>query len=251
MSSKITKDFLEKIYKKYTKKEFIKTDPIIFPHRFVNDLDIEISCLISSSLAYGNIKSIMKTLDKIFSTIQNPYHYIKNTTTAKIKKDFSKIKHRFTTGKELSNFIIRIKKLYNESKSIKKLFLEHYIPNNPISQSYKTFLKKYFSGFPTLIPDPDKVSAMKRFNMFLRWVVRKDDIDFGIWSEIKKSDLIYPLDTHIHHFTLSYGITSRKDNSLKTALEVTNFFKKINPDDPVKYDFALSRIGILKKSDKW
>ncbi len=247
MLKKISKKFLEEIYDKYTKKEFIKTDPIIFPHRFSNPYDIEISALISSSLAYGNVKQIIKVLEKIFSILSNPYHYIKNTQTNKIKKDFYRIKHRFTTAKELSDFIIRIKKIYTQHPSLKHLFLRYYTPDKLISYSYNKFLKDNFSYFPTLIPDPNKKSAMKRFNMFLRWMVRKDEIDFGIWQEIKKSDLIYPVDTHIHNFSLFHKITSRKETSLNTAIEITNFFRKINPEDPVKYDFAISRVGILKK----
>lgn len=244
----LNKHFFEKIYEKYTKKKYLFTDPIIFPTMFRNKTDIEISSLISSSLAYGNVKQIISTLQKIFNTLKNPTQYIKNSSNKKILKEFKKLKHRFTDGIEIAELLIKLKDIYKNNKDFESLFLKFYIKGNPIHLSYTPFIINIFGNkFKTLIPDPQKNSAMKRFNMFLRWMVRKDEIDFGIWENILKSDLIYPLDTHIHKFAIKNNITKRKDNSIKTALEITYFFKNINKDDPVKYDFALSRIGILER----
>lgn len=244
----ISRSFFEKIYQRYNSKRFLSSDPVIFPHRFKDPRDIEIAALISSSLAYGNVKQIINILNRIFEIMKKPSDYMANANTSRIKKDFSRLKHRFTTSHELSSFIIKLKDLHTNNISLENLFLNFYKPQRPLYESYTPFIKNIFSNyFPTLIPDPEKKSAMKRFNLFLRWMVRKDNIDFGLWKNIKKSDLIYPLDTHIHSFALKNKITSRKDNSIKTAYEITCFFKKINPDDPVKYDFAISRTGILKR----
>lgn len=204
--------------------------------------------MISSSLAYGNVKQIIKVLEKIFSILKNPTQYIKTSSPQKILRDFNYIKHRFTEGKEIAKLIIRLKQIYIVHKDMESLFLKFYIREKPIHFSYTPFITTIFgNSFKTLIPNPQKNSAMKRFNMFLRWLVRKDNIDFGIWQNVSKSDLIYPLDTHIHKFAIENNITKRKDNSIKTALEITYFFKKINNDDPLKYDFAISRLGILKR----
>lgn len=244
----LNKFFFEKIYKIYTNNDYVFSDPIIFPKRFKDKTDIEISSLISSSLAYGNVKQIISTLQKIFDILKHPTQYIKNSSNEKIFKDFKNIKHRFTNGFEIAKLLIRLKEIYKNNKDIESLFLKFYVKGSPIHISYTPFITNIFGNkLKTLIPDAQKGSSMKRFNMFLRWMVRKDKIDFGIWKNISKSDLIYPLDTHVHRFALKNGITSRKDNSIKTALEITAFFKKINENDPVKYDFAISRIGILER----
>lgn len=248
--SDIKKDYLEKIYNLYNSKRYLLTDPIIFPSRFSKKADIEIASLISSSLSYGKVEQILKTLQKVFSILSSPLEYLKSSSTKKIIKDFKDIKHRFTTSYELASFLIRLKELYTHNKDMEEAFLRFYSPKKRINHSYTPFLLKTFGcNFKTLIPDPRKKSAMKRFNMFLRWMVRKDNIDFGIWKRISTSLLIYPLDTHIHRFALLNKITKRKDNSIKTAYEITDFFSKIEPQDPVKYDFAITRLGILQRLD--
>ncbi|MCX7641087.1 MAG: TIGR02757 family protein [Elusimicrobiales bacterium] len=245
--TKKTKDFFERIYLKYTNKNYLFSDPIIFPWRFKEKTDIEIAALISSSLSYGNVKQIHNILEKIFFILKIPSNYLKNTTDEKIKKDFKNIKHRFTTGKEVSHFLIKLKYIYILNKDMESVFLKFYNQHDSIDISYTNFILNIFGlKFKTLIPNPQNKSAMKRFNMFLRWMVRKDNIDFGIWKNISTTKLIYPLDTHIHKFALKNNITSRKDSSIITAIEITNFFKKLNSKDPVKYDFAISRLGILK-----
>ena len=245
---KIETNFFEEIYNNYNKKEFIHTDPIQFPLKFKDKKDIEIAAIISSSLAYGRVDQIIKSLNYIFSIINSPIDYIKNSNKKKFLNDFKNFKYRFTKGKEIANLLINIKNVYENHKFIEDLFLKHIEKKESniypaLIRFIKTFIKK---PIPTLIPSPNKNSAFKRFNMFLRWVVRKDEIDIGIWKKISPSILIIPLDTHIHKISLKLKITQRKDTSIKTAIEITNFFKKINPSDPLKYDFALTRVPILK-----
>lgn len=245
----LEKKFFEETYTRYNKQSFIYTDPLQFPKKFKGKKDIEISALISSSLAYGNVKQIIKSLEKIFEKLKSPYEYIIHTPETKIKKDFVGFKHRFTKGLEISNIILNLKDLYKKYGSMEKAFLKHIKKedNNTYPATIR-FLKEFLiRKAPTLIPDPDKKSAFKRFNLFLRWLVRKDEVDIGIWKDIPPSFLIIPLDTHMLNISLKLGITKRKDNSIITALEITNYFKKINPKDPVKYDFSLTRAPILKR----
>jgi uncharacterized protein (TIGR02757 family) len=245
---KLDKIFFEDIYKKYNKKEFIYSDPIQFPKRFSDKRDIEISALISSSLAYGNVKQIIKSLNYIFSIMNSPLNYIKNSTNSRIIKDFKNFKHRFTDGNEITNLILNLKEVYKNYNSLEDFFIKH-IKNydSNIYPSTNSFLKSFIKyETKTLIPNPDKKSAMKRFNMFLRWLVRKDEIDFGIWTKISPKMLLIPLDTHMHQISLKLKITNRKDTSIKTVFEITDFFRKIEPKDPVKYDFSLVRAPILK-----
>jgi len=242
------KDFFEKIYDKYNKKDFIYSDPLQFPRKFSKKADIEISALISSSLAYGNVKQIIKTLDYVFSVMKNPYYYVIDTDSKKIIDDFKNFKHRFTKGKELSHLILNLKETYKNHRDLEDFFIKHLGGEeeniyNPSMRFLKSFLK---FKTPTLIPDPEKKSSFKRFNLFLRWLVRKDEVDLGVWEKIPTAILIIPLDTHMRRISMELAITRRKDTTIKTAIEITNFFKKIEPKDPVKYDFSLTRAPILK-----
>ncbi len=243
------KEFFENIYSKYNKKDFIYSDPLQFPIKFSKKEDIEISSLISSSLAYGNVKQIIRTLNYVFSVIKNPHYYVLNSDNKKILRDFKNFKHRFTKGEELSKLILNLKEVYKKHKDLENFFIKNInqLEDNIYEPSIR-FLKSFLKfKTPTLIPDPDKNSAFKRFNLFLRWLVRKDEVDMGIWRNIPPSFLIIPLDTHMLNISRKLGITKRRDNSIITALEITNYFKKINPKDPVKYDFSLTRAQILKR----
>lgn len=242
------KTYLEKLYKKYNKKELIYSDPVQFIHRYNDFQDIEIAAIISSSFAYGNVKQIIKSLEFIFSKIKKPYYYIKDANNNRFKRDFKNFKHRFTNSKELCSFMINIKKMYKKYRTMEELFKKHYKPQSKnIHSTTIDFLKEFLiHKTPSLIPDPNKKSAFKRFNLFLRWMIRKDEIDIGIWN-LPLSKLIIPLDTHMYNIAKRLNITKRNDTGIKTAFEITDFFKKINPSDPVKYDFSLTREPILKK----
>lgn len=243
----INRNFFEEIYKKYNRSDLIFSDPIQFPKRFKNKKDIEISALISSSLAYGNVKQIINSLEYIFKILNSPYNYIIETPPETIEKNFRGFKHRFTDGKELVKFLLNIKILYENNNDMEEAFFKHINKDDEnLYNATISFLKTFlYHKTKTLIPDPDKKSAFKRFNLFLRWVIRKDNVDLGIWKDISNK-LIIPVDTHMLDIAYNLKITRRKDNSIKTALEITEYFKKINPEDPVKYDFALTRIPILK-----
>jgi uncharacterized protein (TIGR02757 family) len=244
------KIFFENLYKKYNKRKYVFSDPINTLYAFKGELNIEIAGLIASSLAYGNVKQILKSLNMVFSSMgASPEAFLRKTRKTEIVKSFSNFKHRFTTAKEFSDFLINIKKSIESYGSIENMFLRHFKKDEDnLSNSIYSFIKEFSACLktPTLIPSPEKKSSFKRFNLFLRWMIRKDEIDLGIWKKIPASKLIIPVDTHILAVSQKLGITSRKDSSMKTALEITDFFKKINPSDPIKYDFSITRKGILK-----
>lgn len=246
----LNKSFLEDIYLKYNNRKYLFSDPVYFVHQYKEKEDMEISAFISSSLAYGNIGQIKKSLTYIFSKMgKSPYFFLMSSPENKIKNIFKNFKHRFTDGNELSDFLIKIKKAYKIYGSLENLFLKNYDLNAPhIYFSIYSFINSFSKNTrpKTLLPSPQKQSAFKRFNLFLRWMVRKDNIDIGIWRKIKASQLIIPLDTHMHKIAKEFKLTKRNDTSIKTAIEITNAFKKINPQDPLKYDFALTRTKILK-----
>ncbi len=252
-------NILEKLYKKYNHRKFIPPDPLQFVYRYKSKADREIAALLSASLAYGRVKQIEKDLNILFSIIgKSPYEFTThfNNTKRKILKIF---KHRFNTGDDICDLLSVLKIVLKKSGSIEKFFAEGYSPNdeniipaltNFCGRLYEIYREKFgrpvSSGFRYLLANPDNGSVCKRLNMFLRWMVRSDDVDLGLWKSIDKSKLIVPVDTHMARLCKILGLYKRKTLSLKAAVEITESFKRIIPADPVKYDFALSRIGIIE-----
>lgn len=244
----LTRNYLEKIYRKYNNSKYAVSDPVQFIYKYKTKTDTEIAALISSSLAYGNVKQIIGSLNKIFSIIKSPTDYIKNKNLHNFKKDFSGFKHRFTNSNEIVNFLLNIKHALSKYQTLENLFYKYYRKSDKtiyicMKSSLKEFLK---FKTPTMIPDPEKNSSFKRMNLFLRWMIRKDNIDIGIWKRFSPSKLLIPLDTHMHQIAKKFQITQKNTTTVKTAEEITDYFRKINPDDPVKYDFALTREPILE-----
>lgn len=254
MAIRITRDILERLYGKYNRREFVHPDPLEFLYNYSDPRDIEIAGLIASSLAYGNVKQILRSVDKVLSQMApSPFPYIKKTDAAAMRRQFKGFKHRFTTGDDIYRLLSGIKSAVEEYGSLEKCFLAG------LKKEHETMLEA-LSAFQdrlslnlslNLLPSPCKGSACKRLNLFLRWMARKDAVDCGIWSKVPKEKLVVPLDTHMHKISLKLGFTKRKQANMKTALEITKAFAKLSPDDPVKYDFVLTRFGIhdeLKKS---
>ncbi len=228
--------------------EFIHPDPLEFVWRYKSPADREVVGLIAACLAYGNVNQILKSVDKVLAPMGKlPAAWLKNTAAAEIKKNLSVFKHRFTTGDEMAVFLLNIKRAMEKHGSLEDLFVKGYDENEP---NVEEALYKFINAFnelacaPTLTPCPEHKSSFKRINLFLRWMVRKDAVDPGVWTKVSPAKLIIPLDTHMRQVSMGMGITKRKDTSMKTAAEITAYFGRIEPEDPVKYDFALTRAGI-------
>lgn len=247
-----TRKYLEETYRLYNRPEFIHPDPLEFVWRYKSGADREIVGLTAACLAYGNVTQILKSVEKVLSPMgASPAAWLKKSPAAVIKKAFTSFKHRFTTGAELAVFLLNIKKAVETRGSLEKLFTEGYVKDEP---DVEGAIYKFVNSFnslgcaPSLTPCPEHKSSFKRVNLFLRWMVRKDAVDPGVWTEVSPSKLIIPLDTHMRQVSMGMGITARKDTSMKTAAEITAYFRKIEPSDPVKYDFALTRAGIRKNN---
>lgn len=248
------KEKLEYYYQKYNNYR-IDIDPVQFPHRFSNNNDIEIMAFISSVFAYGNIKQIISSLEKFILITENqPYNFILNYN----KKLKINLNHRFYRTEDIHNLLLVIKGVMKKYGSLKNLFLSEYTysyKNIKIALSHFSRKMLHFfesSGFyinnsvKFMFPLPENRSACKRMNLFLRWMVRKDNVDFGLWSEISKDKLIIPVDTHIAQISKRLNFTKRQNVSWKMAEEITESLKKFDPNDPVKYDFSLCHIEIRK-----
>lgn len=232
----------------------ISPDPIEFPHRYSNWHDIEISAFISSVFAYGNVKQILKTLEILHEKMgESPLEFILNYELKLGKKLFADTKHRFYTSQDIIDLFMILSKIYQEYGSLKYLFLMYHFNQDENLKSSISFFSRNFlalkkgdlsPGLKFMVADPYKGSACKRMNMFLRWMIRKDELDFGLWEEIAPSKLVIPIDTHVEQICRKLKLTKRKTVSWKMAEEITENLKLFNAEDPVKYDFAICHIGM-------
>ncbi|MBN1300398.1 MAG: TIGR02757 family protein [Melioribacteraceae bacterium] len=244
-------------YRAFDKKS-ISPDPLQFLHRYSNYYDIEIAGIIASTFSYGNITQIIATLEKLFGLFGNsPHEFIKNYDIKNDRKYTDKIVHRFFTGEDIARFFSGLQKVYTEYDSLNYMFLLYYFDADiNIKESLSRFSKNLAdicrtgkvtsNGLKFMFPDPDKGSACKRLNLFLRWMIRSDELDFGLWKEIPTGKLVIPVDTHIARICRELKLTKRKNISWKMAEEITENLKQFDPYDPVKYDFAICHIGMRK-----
>ena len=235
---------LDGLYKKLNRRDLVDPDPLIFLYDFDDVKDREIVGLIASSVADGRVAQILKSVRKLLEPMnKQPFDFIDSSSEKDFLKIFKGFKHRFTTDEDIATLFIGIKKALNEYVSLENLFLSG---NGKTTTERLAFFTSFINGGKLcyLLPSPQKGSACKRLNLYLKWMVRKDDVDPGGWTKVDPADLIIPLDTHMHTASKILGLTKRKAADFKTAIEVTEKFKKICPEDPTKYDFALTRLGI-------
>jgi uncharacterized protein (TIGR02757 family) len=220
---------------------------------------MEVAAFLAADLAYGRVEQIQKSLTDLFERMgESPFAFIRGFGKAERKK-ISGFKHRFTTDRDISDLLMLLKKVLNRYASIEEFFIQGYNPNdrNIISELSKfcnSLIDMYAAehnpktkrGLKYLLVNPAKGSACKRLNLFLRWMVRDDDVDTGLWKSIDKAKLIVPVDVHMGRLCKILGFYDQKVVSLQTAVKITEGFAEIEPADPVKYDFALSRIGIVE-----
>jgi uncharacterized protein (TIGR02757 family) len=263
----LLKERLDELYASFD-AGYIHTDPIQFPHRFGDPLDVEIAGFIAAAFAYGNVASIRRNLEKIFSVLgPHPSESLLSMNTDELSTAWKGFKHRFTTEKHLSWFLLTIRGALLEHGSLKNLFLEKHTADAPNLKDalthfvdrllcqetrtvYSSAQEAQQDGAFFLLPSPRSGSACKRLNLFLRWMVRAgDDIDFALWTEIRPSQLVIPLDTHVARLSRYLGLTRRKTSDWRTAEEITNALRTLDPIDPLKYDFSLTRLGILGDCD--
>lgn len=252
---KINRKILDQLYVKYNRREYVHPDPLEFLYLYNDSKDREIVGLIASSLAYGRVAQILKSVEYVLERMDpSPAFFLKNATLQSLQKAFTGFNHRFATAGNLAMLLLGVKRILMEYGSLYQCFMAGAKrQDRNILPALSCFAGKLTEagdkGPGHLIPLPERGSACKRLNLFLRWMVRKDDVDMGGWEDVSPSKLIVPLDTHMHRICLSLGFTARKQADMRTALEITDSFSALIPDDPVKYDFALTRLGIRNDTD--
>lgn len=282
------KDFLDNKYSQYNRPNFIENDPICIPHQYSKKQDIEIAAFFAAILAWGQRKTIINKCNELFNRMDNdPHNFMLHHGDEDLKRLLG-FKHRTFNDTDLLYFVSFFNQHYQQSDSLETAFLapgdifqtdfvsEQVLGNygegglyassscmlselsqqKPLIERSLNYFRSYFFSLPDFprraikhVSSPLQKSTCKRLNMFLRWMVRKDNlgVDFGIWNTLQPKDLICPCDVHVDRVARRLGLIERKQTDWRTAVELTNELLKFDPLDPVKYDFALFGLGVEEK----
>jgi len=248
------KDFLDTKYRQYSTPGFIESDPVSIPHLFSKRQDREIAGFLAATISWGQRKTILKNARQLMTWMDDaPYDFITGHTESDLES-LQKFVHRTFNGTDMLYFLKALQNLYRDHDGLQGLFEDRSPGSSDLSQVISAARNNFFRFAPPSrtkkhFPDPLSGSAAKRINMYLRWMVRKDDsgIDFGIWKKIKPAQLICPLDVHSARVARKLGLLTRKQNDWKAAAELTSNLILLDPKDPVKYDLALFGLGVFEK----
>lgn len=256
MSSRELTSLLNKKVKQYNAKAFIPNDPIVIPHQFTQQQNIEIMGFFAATFAWGQRITIINKCQELIERMGgNPYDFILNHTDKDLKRLVG-FKHRTFNDTDLLYFVHFFKHWYSQFDSLEDAFSKGMKRTDQTVEGGLNHFREVFFSLPDVphrtrkhVASPAQKSACKRINMFLRWMVRKDDcgVDFGIWKKIKPEQLICPLDLHVQRVAIKLGLLLREQSDWQAAVELTEALKKFNKKDPVQYDFALFGLGIMDK----
>ena len=245
---------LEALYREKNRRCYVDPDPLVFLYRYPDPADREIAGLAAASLAYGNVRQILKSVAGVLDVMgKSPSHYIENRRPDGFLRDFDGFVHRFATGAHIAALLSGVRRVVSDHGSLMAFFRSACTANAetylPALGAFADALRDTTCGDPGhLLPRVEKGSACKRLNLYLRWMIRKDAVDPGGWDSLCPSRLIIPLDVHMHRVCRELDLTNRRQADMKAALEITRAFSEIMPEDPVRYDFVLTRRGIRKDS---
>lgn len=262
------KTYLDQLYRTFDKK-YLPTSALNAVHKFTRREDIEVMGLVASSLAYGRVKGILSSLDRLIDIMEaGPYEFALNFDAEKDRKKFRGFAHRFSRGDDVACLIHYIGQILRKWGSIEQFFLKYYDPGDgdvgpslarftdavlgiDSTQIYGSMSLPRNAGVRFFFPSPATGSACKRLNLYLRWMARPaDGIDFGIWRAPDPSKLVIPLDTHVARIAKRIGLTRLKSAGWAMAADITRTLKEFDPQDPVKYDFAICRLGVISQCPK-
>lgn len=246
------REALESAYYEFNRKEFLRTDPVRCLHRYSEPKDQEVVGLLASAFAYGSAKVFCPRLDKLFALLgAHPYQSIRGSSLEALLPELPS--YRFFRSEDVMQMLKSLRAFFDLHSSLGDFFEKTwqkdllfglaqlrealYRASPPSAPSY---------GMKYWLPSPSQGSA-KRLHLFMRWMVRKDDIDLGIWNFVERKNLLIPLDTHLHSISRRFKFTTRKTADLRAVLEITEALKVFDPEDPIRFDFALCRIGMLQR----
>jgi len=246
------KEFLDTKVSLYNNPKFIDSDPIKIPHKFSKKEDIEIIGFLTATIAWGNRKSIITNANKMANLMDfSPFDFVINHRASDLE-NLNGFVHRTFNAEDFKQFIKSLRHIYQTHGGLESIF-NKYCTEESLQVSIHKFKNVFFEikhlkRSEKHVSDPLRNSAAKRINMYLRWMVRNDNngVDFGIWKSLKPSQLSCPLDVHSGNVARKLGLLKRKQNDAKALLELDTALRKLDPTDPVKYDFALFGLGVFE-----
>lgn len=265
------RESLDLLYRKYNRRSYVGTDPLVYLYGFDDIGDRELVALVASALAFGNVRQIMRSIESVLGVLgDSPVEFVMNSSPQKLGKIFYGFKHRWARGGDLACLLLGARHVIATYGSLEKCFADAFEGSHrDIMPALSVFTTEIARGGiarmgaaggsiarggtasgSCLVPSPCKGSACKRLNLFLRWMVRRDEVDPGGWRHVPAAKLIVPLDIHMHRWGRALGFTERRQADLKAAREVTDAFREIVPDDPVKYDFTLTRLAVVRGEER-
>ena len=248
-------ELLETIYQTYNRRRFVYPDPLHFLYRYRDVRDREVAGIVASSLAYGRVAQLVNSIEVVLEKLGPcPAAFISSASSRSLHRLFAGFRHRFTTGRDISELLCALKHILKRYGSVHACFTAG-IDSTACStfwalQTFVSTLREHAPGLDGhVLPVPERGSACKRLHLFLRWMVRCDEVDPGGWEDLSPVILVVPVDVHMHRIGRALGFTTRTQADFKTALEITEGFRRYCPHDPVRYDFALTRYGIRTDMD--
>ena len=246
--------FLDQKYHSFNRPVFIATDPVQVPALFTDKENIEIAGFLAATLAWGQRPTIIRNALRLISLMNNnPIEFLLKTPEDEWDA-FLGFKHRTFNGTDCVFFLKSLKNIYQNHGGLESVFTEGFQADRTIFGSLVHFRKVFFEleherRTEKHFPDATKGAAAKRINMFLRWMVRSDQggVDFGLWKQIPASALMLPLDVHTGNVARKLGLLARTQNDWRAVEEITAKLREFDPEDPIKYDFALFGLGVFEK----
>jgi uncharacterized protein (TIGR02757 family) len=248
MSIRVYHKALEELYRRYNRREFVHPDPLEFLYRYDDPGDREVAGLVAATLAVGRVASILKSVGRVLELLgPHPAAFLRDAREDALRRALAGFRHRFLAGDNVAAMLWGVRRIRMRYAALGAFFRAAMQPEDETVLPAISVLVCEISSMGDcgrLLADPRDKSACKRLNLYLRWMVRRDDVDPGGWEGVRPAQLVVPLDVHMHRIGRALGLTQRRQADCRTALEVTEAFRKISPADPVKYDFALTRLGI-------
>ncbi len=244
----------EDAYRRLNRREFVSPDPLEKLYLYGSAGDREVVGLAVSSIAYGRVAQILQNADRILAVLgSSPKKFLEETAPGDLPGLFKGFRHRFSSGAEIGALLAGIGAVLREFGGVERFFESCLEGERNFVDAVSRFSEGIRSraglGKNFLLPSPREGSACKRLFLYLKWMIRSDDVDPGGWKAASPADLMLPLDVHMFRMCSSLGLTKRKSADLRSAEELTALFRQFVPGDPVKYDFVLTRFGIRREMD--
>jgi uncharacterized protein (TIGR02757 family) len=255
----LLKETLDRLYAEFNHPDSA-TDPIQIVRRHANDDDREVAGFVAASLAFGRVLSVLQSIERVLAVMgPSPAAYVRRFDPARDARAFSAIVHRWTRGPDIAALVWLMRQMIDGAGSLEGFFLQGYQPSAAdVESALDSFSSRATAldmraaygrvpkrpGVCFFFPQPSKGSGCKRLNLFLRWMVRRDALDLGVWRRVSPSKLVVPLDTHVIRVGKSLRLTTYASPGWRMARDITASLRRLDPDDPVKYDYSLCHLGM-------